>query len=334
MAGFQSGRFKIGYGKKPVDQAQLTYRVPKGVQSYGGKDIDDLLIQVFKQKWREKYPKLKSEYQRLDEPRYWWKLAPEARSAKETLSTYITTASGKSSYPVEISGLPRNTKLSFDLSVEDFEECVRVDIEAKFKGFLNDTGDGFFGRNKLKGRNIDQVILAGGSSRLPWVSDILAEICPTAGMKGQIRSFEEPEMSVAYGAALYNYYFQTGELPVPVSLEDTLKIGVGGKVYTLAEKNTRLPYSPTQFRANHFIQLGDVRDAVEIRLYTGEGQVESECQPLGEPRPIKFGQKLRAETILTYQVRIDQMGHVELTVFPIFKSQMAQKVVFETLRVQ
>jgi len=331
--GFKSGRFRIGFGRKPIDQAQLTYHTPDDVRSYGGKDIDNLLIESFKEKWKAKYPRLASECQRLSEPRYRWKLATEARKAKERLSTYLTTGE-EYSHSVEITGLPRNTKLSFDLSVEEFEKLVRPDIEAKFRDFLNDKEEGFFGRNKLKGRSIDRVILTGGSGRLPWLFDILAEICPIAGMRGQIHRLEEPEMSVAYGAALFNYYLQLGELPVPVLLEDTLKIGIDGGVYTLAKKNTRLPYFPTQFRANHFIRLKDVRDTIDVRLYTGERKLESECQPLGEPRPIEFGQKLSAGTILTYQVRIDQMGRVELTVFPVFKPQMARKAIFETLRVR
>jgi len=49
--GFKSGRFRIGYGPEPKDQDQLTYRTLGGAQSYGGKDIDNLLIQVFKKKW-------------------------------------------------------------------------------------------------------------------------------------------------------------------------------------------------------------------------------------------------------------------------------------------
>jgi len=230
--------------------------------------------------------------------------------------------------------LPHKTILSFDLSVQAFEEIVRPDLEAKFKDFLNDDNEnGFFKRNKIKGRDVSQVILVGGSSKLPWLADIMAEICPKAGVRGQIHKLDEPEMSVAYGAALYNYYLQVDELPIPIILQDTLKLGVKGKLYILAKKNTPLPYEPAQLHSNHSIWVEDVRSKLEIRLYIGDGEVESECTPLGEPREIDFEQKLHAKTLLTCQIHIDKMGHVELTILPIFKQQMAQKITFPTLRV-
>lgn len=332
--GFGSGRFSIRYGPKPKDQAQLMYHTTDGVRSYGGKDIDQLIVGILRQRWLEKYQKYALELRKLDEPKFHWRLAEEARKAKETLSSYISFNDERRSYPIRLEHLPRNTQISFDLSATEFEQVVRQDLEAKLSGFLNDKEDGFFGRNKLRGRDIERVILAGGSSRLPGLVQILSALCPRAGQNGEVVILKDPEMSVAYGAALYNYYFQIGELPVPIMLEDTLWLEVDGRLYELASRNERLPYFAPQLRASHFFQLQTDSDEIELSLYVGESGRLTESRKLGESRVLRFSERLKAGTLFACQVQIDQIGHVEITVFPYSRQQMARKAVFETLRVK
>jgi len=330
---FQDGRFQIGPDQ--IDQAQLTYKLSSGEESsYGGMDVDKLIANYLKAKWRDKYPTLATEFEKLDDAEYQWDFLREAQKAKEYLSTLITTKSTDSSYHVRIRNLPGNTELDYELNADEFTGIVRPDIQAKFTDFFSNPESGFFRRNKTTGQKIDRVILAGGSSNLPWLSEILSTICPRAKMKGQVYQLLEPEMSVAYGAAVYNYYLQVGKLPIPIYLEDTLKISVGGRLYPLARKNTRLPYRSSQFRANHYFRTVEVSDTITVRLYKGEGQSESDCHPLGEEREINFGEKLKVGTLLTFQVQVDLLGNVELTIFPYRQPQKARKCIFEPLNVR
>lgn len=325
-------RFWVNYGRYPKAQEQLTYQNNDGnILSYGGRDIDRLLVDLIIQQWQEQNNFDASEHL-LQEPQYLWQLSAAAREAKENLSTYILTPGAKDSYTIHLTKLPNNTEVKFKLSKETFTNLVKPDLESKFLSFF-EAENGFFQRASVKNYDVDYVILVGGSSRLPWLKDIISEICPKAALRKQIYMLEQPEMAVAYGAALYNYYYQIERLPLKPSLDETLKLGVGNEVYTLAKKNTILPYTSNQFRSTHYIQLKQVSDTLLLQLYLGDGETVLDCRPLGEEREIKFSEKLKAGTRLTLKVRIDQIGHLDLTVHPYGKPQMAQEVRFESLNV-
>lgn len=325
----------IGERNEPLDQGQLLYRTAAGEpSSFGGMDIDRIIIEKMTQKWQQQYPKLLPFHHDLSsDPKYVYKFIKAARTVKERLSTLITTASKSDKVAEEILGLPRNTKLHFTMTKTEFEQCVRPLLENTFTSYLSDSDSGFFGSKRIRGKDVDRVILTGGSSNLPWLKDIIAKICPKAAEKNQINLLPEPEMSVAYGAAIYNYYNQIGGLPVPVMLEESLKVSIGGRLYLLAEKNSRLPYKSNQFRSTHYIHIDRVDDSLSIALYAGEGATEAECRQLGEKRVISFEKPLKVGRPLTYQIQIDQLGQVEVTIFPYMQPELCKKIIFEPLNV-
>lgn len=323
---------------KPIDQGQLTYTNRSGRCSYfGGGDIDQLIVEKIIQQWEQQYPRLKDKYPDLyKDPKYSYKLEKAASTIKERISTAITTASASDQVVEEIHGLPRNTKLNITITKSEFEQCVRPVLENAFTSYLVNDETSFFRKNGIRGHDIDRVILTGGSSNLPWLQDILAGICPNAAAMKQIHLLRDPEMSVAYGAAIFSYYSHIGDLPVPVSLEETLKISLGGKLYPLAHKNTILPYGPEQFRSKQYIRLERDEDTFLINLFADAGSSEETYRSLGEEREIHFDEPIKGGRFLsyiTYQIEIDQVGQVVITLYPLGKPKLGKKAFFEPLNV-
>ncbi|EUB55887.1 Heat shock cognate protein [Echinococcus granulosus] len=160
---------------------------------------------------------------------------------------------------------------------------------------------------KLNKADIHEVVLVGGSTRIPKVQKMLQDIFTASKLNKSIN----PDEAVAYGATLLAANL-TGDKSETVQdlilLELTsLSLGVeteGGEMSTVIKRNTRIPTKQT----SKYCTCKDNQQSVLVKVYEGERAMTSENKLLGEFLLSGLPLAPRGETKLEAIFEIDENG--------------------------
>jgi len=156
-------------------------------------------------------------------------------------------------------------------------------------------------------RDLDGVILVGGSTRLPLVRDAVAGY-----FQREPRTDVDPDEVVAMGAAIHAASL-VGEAKDAMLLDVTpldLRIGVaGGYAESVIERNTPVPIEQTRT----FTTFRDHQDSVEIRVYQGDHRLAADNALLGQFEFSGFEKGPRSDVKIDVTFEIDADGIVNVT---------------------
>ncbi|TVQ68475.1 MAG: molecular chaperone DnaK [Balneolaceae bacterium] len=195
------------------------------------------------------------------------RLRDAAEKAKVELSSSQKTNVNLPFITADSSG-PRHlsidiTRSKFEQLVEDLVQRTLKPCEKALKGA------------KLKKSEIDQVILVGGSTRIPKIQEVVKEFFEKEPSKGV-----NPDEVVAVGAAIQGGVF-SGDVKDVVLLDvNPLTLGIetlGGVMTRLIEANTTIPTSKTEV----FSTAADHQSSVEIHVLQGERVRAQDNRTLG-----------------------------------------------------
>jgi len=279
-----------------IEDGIFEVKSTSGDTHLGGEDFDNRMIVHCNDEFQKKHPGKDL----MTNPKCVARLKAACEKAKRTLSTNQEVS-------IDIDSLFEGEDFHLSFSRKRFEtlnEEMFIKLLTPVQKALDDA--------KLEASEIHEVVLVGGSTRIPMVQKMLHEFFKTTKINKDIN----PDEAVAYGAAVQAAKLageDSEQLQEMVLLDITpLSLGIettGGMMSTIIPRNTTIPVSKNKAFTTH----KDNQTSVRVQVYEGERPITKDNNLLGDFRLTGITPDKVGKTEINVQLNIDANGILNVT---------------------
>ena len=288
--------FDLGGGTFDVSIVQINGNEFKvittgGDTHLGGEDFDNELMNFCLNSFKEETQL------EITDPKAKRRLKIACEEAKIRLSSQIETE-------IDIDNFCGDENLFLSIQRSDFEFCIAEYItkcEQILKSTLNEVN--------LDINEIDDVVLVGGSTRIPKIQEMVKNF-----FNKEVKKSVNPDEAVAIGAAIYSHNFdnQDGNEDIRVIDICPYSLGIGSKgkeMSVMIPKNTPLPHTFT----DQFYTIKDEQTYFGIGVYQGEDKSIENNYKLGSFFVRGIEKKKKGEVGIDLTFNLDRNGILKVT---------------------